>query len=211
MSKFKIGDKVRVTSNVGTTGFFSMGAEGVVVAEGIPYGAVQVHFVAGPYNCDGPWWVSSWCLEKIKPYRETFTEKAKEEPAKGHVADSPIQKHSVGEFYPLAVVGYGQGSIVTYVVENLAQQTVAGWGSESVRQWASSEDAASFAARVKSDDPNRCWPKWFCARPVFAGPNSNHLVLPPAPAKRTRVVFEKQDDIIEINGAYYKALEQDIG
>lgn len=204
MSNFKVGDKVVRTG----CSLFWHG----ILKGGIYTVSVQHHSHVQLAETTGyPEALFDADLFRLAKYSEYFTEQVPSEQAKGHVADSPIQKHSVGEFYPLAVVGYGQGSIVTYVVENLAQQTVAGWGSEAVRQWASSEDAASFAARVKSGDIYHPALKWFGARPVFTGPNSNHLVLPPAPAKRTRVVFEKQDDIIEINGAYYKALEQDIG
>lgn len=202
MSNFKVGDKVvRTGCSLFWHGILKGGIYTVSVRH---HSHVQLAETTGYpkalFDAD---------LFRLAKYSEYFTEQVPSEQAKGHVADSPIQKHSVGDFYPLAVVGYGQGSIVTYVVENLKDQTVAGTFLGYVRQWNSARLAQNYLERVAKNDNLPTTVVWHKARPMFG--ECGWLVLPPTPAKRTHVVFEKQDDIIEINGAYYKALEQDIG
>lgn len=45
------------------------------------------------------------------------TEKERQIKKRGHAGEGGLQNHSVGDLYPLAVVGYGDGS---FQVENLA-------------------------------------------------------------------------------------------
>ena len=88
------------------------------------------------------------CFEKPGPrYSERFTRPAKAEPTTGHAPDSPIQKHSVGDIYPLAVVGYGSGNHVMYCVENLTNGTVL-VHSSGVRQWLHAHEAEAIARQV---------------------------------------------------------------
>jgi hypothetical protein len=63
-----------------------------------------------------------------------------------------LQKHSVGDIYPLAVVGYGTADEVEYCVEDLCRGTIAAFnnGRENLRRsWVRASDAHLFAQRVQ--------------------------------------------------------------
>lgn len=167
MSKFKVGDKVRVVDSFGNGTFFSSGAEGVVVDRDRE--VVQVHFVSGRYYpaANGRWWVYPEDLELITPYSSTFTKPAEAPTPTGHTSDGGgLQKHSVGELYPLAVVGYCNGGATTFVVEDLQKgAVVCDWKHLDGPLWkyAKAEDAFTFARSV----PNRGRITFVYQRPSF--------------------------------------------
>ena len=199
MSKFKVGDKVRVkpgdyhgvyfSGDVGTVvrvkpgdyhGYYFSGDVGTVVEH--PYevtnpSLVYVRF-SGHHNAkvrgEGYWWAEPSKLDKLPVrYSSTFTESAKAEPTTGHAPNSGLQKHSIGELYPLAVVGYGDSPMI-FVLENLETGQVAGEGPDDyVRQWRNADHVVEFAKKYglakapsgKVDD----WGDeitWFTGRPI---------------------------------------------
>jgi hypothetical protein len=166
MSKFKVGDKVRVVSLFDDV-FFSRGAEGVVVDR--DHEVVQVRFVSGRYDHGngGRWWVYPEGLELITPYSSTFTKQAEAPTPTGLTTDGGgLQKYSVGELYPLAVVGYCNGGATTFVVEDLQKgAVVCDWKHLDGPLWkyAKAEDAFTFARSV----PNRGRITFVYQRPSF--------------------------------------------
>jgi hypothetical protein len=143
-----------------------------------------------------PFLASSYRLAK---YSEYFTEPTPT-PSTGHVADSPIQKRSVGDIYPLAVVCYADGDKQRFVIENLERGTVAvsSLSGYSVLQWNRAVNAHKFA-----ELGGKC--SWAKGRPVYG--QYGGLVLPAKVREAQRTVI----NLLTVNGAYYQALEQDIG
>lgn len=209
MSKFKVGNKVRridksgdqtvrTVTEVYDSGWFNHdGGEG-----------------HGDYCSMGGCYENYW---ELAPYSSYFTEQqAKAEPTTGHVSDSPMQKHSKGEFYPLCVVGYSDIGRMAYTIENLEKGTVLGFmpgefkGGSNIRAWGNAAAAYKFLAErhevAKSE--------WVKGRPTFIK-NSLGLEIAMLPKhKRWLVKLDKVDldsNVMLINGVYYKALQQDIG
>lgn len=95
------------------------------------------------------------------------------QPYMGHdPVHAGLQKHSVGNAYPLTIVGYGNGDITTYVIENIVDGTVAGvqWaGHKNVRQWRTVDDAARFLDVIMLRKPVLEPVIWVPGRPVFDG------------------------------------------
>ena len=164
MSKFKVGDKVRVKIS---THLYKIGAEGVVTE--VVASAVRVRYISGDYDprSNGLWWVCQEDLELILPYSRTFTKPAEAPTPTGHTSDGGgLQKHSVGELYPLAVVGYCNGGATTFVVEDLQKgAVVCDWKHLDGPLWkyAKAEDAFTFARSV----PNRGRITFVYQRPSF--------------------------------------------
>ena len=164
MSRFKGGDKVRVkVDNL----LYKIGAGGVVVD--LDHEAVRVCFVCGEYDHSnsGTWWVLPEEVELITPYSSTFSDKPSPLNPMGHTSDGGgLQKHSVGELYPLAVVGYCNGGATTFVVEDLQKgAVVCDWKrlDGPIWKYAKAEDAFTFARSV----PNRGRITFVYQRPSF--------------------------------------------
>ena len=122
-----------------------------------------------------------------------------------------LQGHSVGDAYPLAIVGYGSGDITVYVIENLVTGGVAVHNAEDAdsaqgpRQWSTITYATLYLARLVKFGASLTM--WRLARPVFQG---SRLVWPEVaqPVKREVLSAEREPTPRE---AYYAAFEQDIG
>jgi hypothetical protein len=197
---FKVGDKVVRTKfhrQSPSTGWpdFEVGkvytvAESPASGSFINIKEMPVSGFSGYYSVD--------CFRLAK-YSEYFTEPTPT-PSKGHVADSPIQKHSVGDIYPLAVVCYADGDKQRFVIENLERGEVAvsSLDSDTVLQWNRAANAHRFA-----ELGGKCG--WAKGRPVY-GPYGG-LVMPAKVREAERAVI----NMLTVNGAYYQALEQDIG
>jgi hypothetical protein len=72
-----------------------------------------------------------------------------------HSVHTGLQKHSVGDIYPLAVVGYGTGDEVEYCVEHLTNGTIAAFQrgkSFKRRSWYRASDAYAFAVLVRDGE-----------------------------------------------------------
>ena len=154
---------------------------------------------------------------RLANYSEYFTEPVKAEPTTGHAAGSPIQKHSKGEFYPLCVVGYSDAGRMAYTIENLEQGTVLSFmpgefkGVSNIRAWSNAASAYKFLAERASGFAQS---EWIKGRPTFIE-HGYDLEIAMSPKHERWLVklgkFELADDVMLINGVYYKALEQDIG
>lgn len=171
MSNIKVGAYVKVVSaSEYDKTFFRVGAGGRVVQVGER--CVLVHFTHGDFTMAGrnEWAVFPHQLEVVTPYSSTFANPAEPKPTTGHVANGGgLQKHSVGAFYPLAVVGYADGTHLRFTVENLETGGVAACGAV-VRAWDTAKGAVSFAERVaKGVHPELDAITWNVERPTFDG------------------------------------------
>lgn len=168
----KVGDYIEVTSSFGNSKYFRVGAGGKVVSK---WGdAVAVRFTYGDYDANpGQWAVSRGRYKVIKPYSSLFVgdgcrgDMPSTDVVGGHVADGGgLQKHSVGDVYPLCVVGYSRDANYTmYVVEDLERGTVACDRFGTPLQWRDSRAASNFARTV--DRTATGAPPWFKGRPNF--------------------------------------------
>ena len=109
-----------------------------------------------------------------------------------------LQKHSIGDIYPLAAVGYGSGEGVAYTLENLQTGEVCMAGSW-VRQWGNAKHPLEFAKVIGT----KRGVSWKHGRPVFDSDGKLHL--PPRPIKDFEVT------LLAAIAEYQRALEQDIG
>ena len=184
MSDIKVGDCVEVTHAEGLDlVYYTVGAGGRVVKELM--GLYTVQFTYGKYKTldGGRWAVNAAQVKVVTPYSSTFTKPAEPKPTTGHVANGGgLQKHSVGDIYPLAVVGYANGDHVRFTVENLETGCVAACG-KVVRAWPNVTGALAFAKRFKQD---KCVGldvvTWSTERPIFEGsmlvfPSTERFVL----------------------------------
>ena len=165
-TKFKVGDRVVVAEAGYWDLFYKPGAEGVVIDQ--DEHMAKVRFVSGDFDTkDGVWWARHSKLRALQPYSASFTKKSEREPNRGHTTDGGgLQKHSVGELYPLAVVGYCNGGATTFVVEDLQSgAVVCDWLHLDCLLWkyAKVEDAIAFARSV----PNRGCITFVYQRPSF--------------------------------------------
>jgi hypothetical protein len=72
-----------------------------------------------------------------------------------HSAHTGLPKHSVGDIYPLAVVGYGTGDEAEYCVEHLGNGTIAAFARGKGfkrRAWHHASDAHRFAVLVRDGE-----------------------------------------------------------
>lgn len=179
MSKIKVGDYVEVTHAEGwDLVYYTVGAGGRVVKEML--GMYIVQFTYGKYKTldGGRWAVNAGQVKVVTPYSSTFTKPAEPKPTTGHVANGGgLQKHSVGDIYPLAVVGYADGDKLRFTVENLETGQVCSCG-EVVRAWHCAELAEAFAVLIKEGkasiyaDPIM----WDSRRPKFS-PITKHMLV----------------------------------
>lgn len=208
MDKIQVGDTV-VVRHSSQPQFFSIGAVGTVKSVSKAW---QVQFTAGKYDtdCSGTWLVDCEAdhIEKIIKYSSTFAEPVAAASPAGHRADGGgLQNHSVGEAYPLAIVGYGTGHSTTFTIENLERGTVAGWAG-GIRVWSSAHLAVDFLTRkvlgTSYPDTDLVWHR---GRPTFDG-NGMLAILPPPPRKVYGVAVPPG---AALTTWYYMNLEQDIG
>lgn len=125
MSKFKVGDRVRRVAADNAGG--EPGSEWV-----LPVGATAtVEYVMGFEWPDG---FRNLRLKEVvgavgqvPEYSEHWEKyfELVQEPAKQAAKAGGLQEHSLGDCYPYAVVGYGNGGTTTFVVENLQTGEVA--------------------------------------------------------------------------------------
>lgn len=190
--KFNVGDHVVVTDPGDNEYFFKTGAQGVIL---YCYGdSCQVQFTQGDYDtdCRGIWYADCTSLQKVSRYSSTFTEKAKDKTSSGHVKDSGLQKHSIGNAYPFAVVAYHSVTPfhdrLVYTVENLetGEVAMAFAGKESPRQWAPEHlhGAVAFAERCAWSNLDLFGNpiSWRVGRPTFDG---KYLVVKDTESVRT--------------------------
>lgn len=157
----KAGDQVRPVP----TGFLANGL----------YTVKEVRLISGaPWlflvGLDSSMFAPECFLPPEPRYSESFTKRAVAEPTTGHAPDSPIQKHSLGDIYPLAVVGYGSGNHVMYCIENLSNGGVLAHSS-GVRQWFRAHEAEAIARQVadgKTHDGIGDLFVWRAGRPALA-------------------------------------------
>lgn len=123
-----------------------------------------------------------------------------------HPVHAGLQNESVGDIYPLAIVGYANGDLTTYVIENLVTGQCLGHpGNRGPKQWASERVARFYITqlhqlpRVKS--------VWEFKRPVYDG---DVLVWPENLVGTIRKTVTPKRPLTP-REAYYAAAEQDIG
>ena len=167
MARAKVGDYIKVTDRSDNEMFYREGAGGKVIE--VDGRLALVSFTYGEFNkrSGGQWWIEHGQYTVEKPYSSTFTESTKAEAPQGHTADGGgLQKHSVGDIYPLCVVGYSRDASYTlYVVEDLERGTVACDHFGTPLQWRDSRAASNFARTV--DRTTTGAPPWFKGRPNF--------------------------------------------
>lgn len=75
-----------------------------------------------------------------------------------HPVHTGLQKHSVGDIYPLAVVGYGTADKVVYCVKNLCTGQTAGFRNGSGeffrREWQNASGAGNYAEKISGHAVN---------------------------------------------------------
>lgn len=146
INRVKAGDQVLANAGSGlANGLYTVSE--VYVANG----QVRVALVGVPDH------VGLGSIVAVEPrYSRRFTEQTTgpAEGPRGHSKDgSSIQKHSLGDIYPLAVVGVSSGKGQTmYYIENLRLGAVAGRSHNRVRQWDNAEGAYRFASRVAAGE-----------------------------------------------------------
>lgn len=181
INRVKAGDQVLANAGSGlANGLYTVSE--VYVANG----QVRVALVGVPDH------VGLGSIVAVEPrYSRRFTEKTTgpAEGPRGHSKDgSSIQKHSLGDIYPLAVVGVSSGKGPTvYYIENLRLGAVAA-GPAGVRQWLNATLAYRFADRmalgIKTDV--LCDPITFVTgRPSLT--SGNKLVMTDTRAIHTKV------------------------
>ena len=198
-NKFKVGSTVVVVDPKDNHKYFSKGASGVVVkVDSIGY---LVKFTSGTHDpdCEGSWWVDEDSLEAV-PVRRMEAHKTAYRAEQERAISGGLQSHSVGDIYPLAVVGYDNGGDgVTYTIENLQTGEVCMAG-DWVRQWDNSRWPLEFAKVIGTKRDV----SWKQGRPVFY--KDGALVLEvPRPIKNFEVT------LLAAIAEYQRALEQDIG
>lgn len=117
MSKFKVGDRVRrvTIENSGEDWCLPVGSTATVQAVNPEDDGLE-----GIMICDivGQVGKGAEREEHLSLYFELVQEPAKQA-AKQAAKAGGLQEHSLGDCYPYAVVGYGNGGVTTFVVENL--------------------------------------------------------------------------------------------
>lgn len=167
MARAKVGDYIKVTDPGDNEMYYREGAGGKVVK--VDNQGALVSFTHGEFNsgAGGRWWIEHGEYTVEHPYSSTFTESAKAAAPQGHTADGGgLQRHSIGDIYPLCVVGYSRDATYTmYVVEDLERGTVACDRFGTPLQWRDSRAAGNFARTV--DRTTTGAPPWFKGRPNF--------------------------------------------
>lgn len=123
-----------------------------------------------------------------------------------HPIHAGLQNHSVGDIYPLAIVGYGKGDLTTYVIENLVTGQCLGHpGERGPKQWSSGRGASNYLARLHHLPLVES--VWELKRPVYDG---CVLVWPEKLVGTIRKTVTP-DRPLTPREEYYAAAEQDIG
>jgi len=138
-----------------------------------------------------------------------------------HPVHAGLQNESVGNIYPLAIVGYGKGDLTTYVIENLVTGQCLGHPGRGPKQWLTAAAADNYIRNLHAIFGG----VWEFKRPVYAGDN---LVWPEQLVGTIRKVVEPKQEVAKAvadlaayvaanprpltpREAYYAAAEQDIG
>ena len=179
MSEFKVGDRVVTTSS---SAYYGVGAEGTVVLDGKD-GTYRVKFTSGSFHTrlntlHGGVWVDVDNLAIAQPrYSASFTQQTSgvgfgDFLATGHQDNgSGIQKHSVGDYYPWIVVGYGHGEHHVFCIQNLETgATLGDFGggdmNHTVRQWGRYYGAEAYLKNYLHGTN----PFSVAARPIYGKP-----------------------------------------
>lgn len=197
-NKFKVGSTVVVVDPSDNHAYFSKGASGVVVE--VSDDTYRVKFTSGIYDpdCEGSWWVDEASLEAV-PVRRMEAHKTAYRAEQERAISGGLQSHSVGDIYPLAVVGYDSGGGVSYTLENLQTGEVCMAG-DWVRQWGTAKLPKDFAKVIGT----KRGVSWKQGRPVFD--NDGSLVL-----EVSRPIKNFEVTLLAAIAEYQRALEQDIG
>ena len=197
-NKFKVGSTVVVVVPRNDPYCFSKGASGVVVE--VDSGTYLVKFTSGIYDPDneGTWWAEEASLEAV-PVRRMEAHKTAYRAEQERAISGGLQSHSVGDIYPLAVVGYDGGGGVSYTLENLQTGEVCMAG-DWVRQWITAKPPKDFAKVIGTERDV----SWKQGRPVF-DKYGNLVLNVPRPIKNFEVT------LLAAIAEYQRALEQDIG
>lgn len=134
-----------------------------------------------------------------------------------HPVHAGLQNESVGDIYPLAIVGYGKGEVTKYVIENLVTGQCLGHAhGRGPKVWASPSRARAYLDKLHPL-PN-VQSVWEFKRPVYDG---YVLVWPDDTVGTVRfTVTTKRCHVpgyaipprpLTPREAYYAAAEQDIG
>lgn len=155
MSKFKVGDKVVRGPAYRRTSGWSLGDEVCTVTKVNSIGDIALDKAPN---------ASHWAWD----YFYLATEATTQDTAQAAAIAGGIQAHSVGGGYPLCVVGYSALDGKTlYVVENLQDGTVAGYGTSKVRQWVDARGAWDFLGKHPRATDRKGEPiLWLKGRPV---------------------------------------------
>lgn len=168
---FKVGDKVRVKEGVERV--YSAGAEGTVVNARKWY--CDVRFTSGDYDTayNATWSVDTVDLELVVPYSSTFAmlTPVPLQPVGHDAMHTGLQKHSIGEDYPLGVVGYGLDT--RYVVENILHNNVLCWPDGRVMQFNTAYEAYALLSLYRNSRLTGLI--WVSGRPKSV---NNILVMP---------------------------------
>lgn len=123
-----------------------------------------------------------------------------------HPVHAGLQNESVGDIYPLAIVGYGKGDLTTYVIENLVTGQCLGHpGGSGPKSWGSVYSARNYITKLHHLPGVES--VWEFKRPVYDG---DVLVWPENLVGTIRKTVTL-DRPLTPREAYYAAAEQDIG
>lgn len=172
MSGFKVGDKVVRRPALRRRNGWDLGDTVCTVTRVNVDGDIRLAETPG----FGHW---SWDYFDLAPVA------AQQATAQAAAIAGGIQAHSVGGGYPLCVVGYSTSwnGKTLYVVENLQDGTVAGYGNHAVRQWSTAGQAWVFLGKHPRATDDHGEPiQWIKGRPVQdPGSTRAFLVIPRAP------------------------------
>jgi hypothetical protein len=133
--------------------------------------------------------------------------------SKANAIAGGLQEHSVGDSYPLAVVGIGYGERVIYVVQNLVDGTTAGF-LFGLRQWRTAAEARTWMCHflgAGTGFTDRAV-VWHAGRVVY-GDYVLRIEKKSEVGFLSGVVMQKAEPVIPLTPRqeYEAALEQDIG
>lgn len=122
-----------------------------------------------------------------------------------HPVHAGLQNESVGDIYPLAIVGYAKGDLTTYVIENLVTGQCLGHPERGPKTWRITYDARNYITKLHHLPSIES--VWEFKRPVYDGV---FLVWPEQLVGTIRTTVTP-DRPLTPREVYYAAAEQDIG
>lgn len=122
-----------------------------------------------------------------------------------HPVHAGLQNESVGDIYPLAIVGYGKGDLTTYVIENLVTGQCLGHPGGGPKQWCTATGALKYL--ISLHGLSGVESVWEFKLPVYDG---DVLVWPEQLVGTIRKKVTPQLPLTP-REEYYAAAEQDIG